>query len=272
MVALTATLLAPPAVGPDGLTIMIGASARQESSFRGHLPGSWRNPRVPSNTRQFPQKATLAISGPYASSRPTPSAALRLSLHTRNNNNNNTVLLPHAPLPPRVWRASIMQLKFFTHNLKRSPTGFCTVADRGHTHGEYRPLTLPHLVRKVVISAHGCMDGARSATPGDVQQLGAREEVHHPTLRPRRLPALLVPPFWRRVAMRRPPDGAAQSVQAAPNPRRPTELRSCVSSSCCAVARRANVRSRQSCLSWRSTARGAPLSYLFAVTPGDHVH
>ena len=37
-----------PAVGPDGLPIMIGASARQEPSFRGHPPGSWRT-RVPSH-------------------------------------------------------------------------------------------------------------------------------------------------------------------------------------------------------------------------------
>ena len=39
-----------PAVGPDGLPIMIGASARQEPGFRGHpAPGSWRKPRVPSH-------------------------------------------------------------------------------------------------------------------------------------------------------------------------------------------------------------------------------
>ena len=39
----------PAAVGPDGLRIMIGASARQETGFRGHPPGSWRKPRVPSH-------------------------------------------------------------------------------------------------------------------------------------------------------------------------------------------------------------------------------
>ena len=39
----------PTAVGPDGLPIMIGASARQEPGFRGHPPGSWRKPRVPSH-------------------------------------------------------------------------------------------------------------------------------------------------------------------------------------------------------------------------------
>ena len=38
-----------PAVGPDGLPIMIGTSARQEPGFRGHPPGSWRKPRVPSH-------------------------------------------------------------------------------------------------------------------------------------------------------------------------------------------------------------------------------
>ena len=39
----------PTAVGPDGLPIMIGASARQEPGIRGHPPGSWRKPRVPSH-------------------------------------------------------------------------------------------------------------------------------------------------------------------------------------------------------------------------------
>ena len=49
LVALTATLLPLQPVGPDGLRIMIGASARQEPGFRGHPPGSWRKPRVPSH-------------------------------------------------------------------------------------------------------------------------------------------------------------------------------------------------------------------------------
>ena len=49
LVALTATLLPLRPVGPDGLPIMIGASARQEPGFRGHPPGSWRKPRVPSH-------------------------------------------------------------------------------------------------------------------------------------------------------------------------------------------------------------------------------
>jgi hypothetical protein len=49
LVALTATLLPLQPVGPDGLRIMIGASARQETGFRGHPPGSWRKPRVPSH-------------------------------------------------------------------------------------------------------------------------------------------------------------------------------------------------------------------------------
>ena len=49
LVALTATLLPLQPVGPDGLPIMIGASARQEPGIRGHPPGSWRKPRVPSH-------------------------------------------------------------------------------------------------------------------------------------------------------------------------------------------------------------------------------
>ena len=49
LVALTATLLPLQPVGPDGLRIMIGASARQEPGFRGHPLGSWRKPRVPSH-------------------------------------------------------------------------------------------------------------------------------------------------------------------------------------------------------------------------------
>ena len=49
LVALTATLLPLRPVGPDGLPIMIGASARQEPGIRGHPPGSWRKPRVPSH-------------------------------------------------------------------------------------------------------------------------------------------------------------------------------------------------------------------------------
>ena len=44
LVALTATLLPLRPVGPDGLPIMIGASARQEPGIRGHPPGSWRKP------------------------------------------------------------------------------------------------------------------------------------------------------------------------------------------------------------------------------------
>ena len=49
LVALTATLLPLRPVGPDGLPIMIGASVRQEPGIRGHPPGSWRKPRVPSH-------------------------------------------------------------------------------------------------------------------------------------------------------------------------------------------------------------------------------
>ena len=49
LVALIATLLPLQPVGPYGLPIMIGASARQEPGIRGHPPGSWRKPRVPSH-------------------------------------------------------------------------------------------------------------------------------------------------------------------------------------------------------------------------------
>ena len=67
-VALTATLLPLLPVGPDGLPIMIGASARQEPGFRGNPPGSWRKPPVPSrcydDAAQFREAAFSPVCRP----------------------------------------------------------------------------------------------------------------------------------------------------------------------------------------------------------------